>query len=140
MQVCLFCGGDASGPNHRAHCDGRQGRVEALAAIFDVNAFHNVRTTDPETSYRAAFSHLGRRTAQRYRVYLAIVAGGPRGLTDYDVVDRTGIQLNSANKRRGELRDHDLVCDSGERRRTPSGSLAIVWIAVEFRHPQTRTG
>lgn len=29
MQVCLFCGGDASEPDHLAHCDGRQGAVEA---------------------------------------------------------------------------------------------------------------
>lgn len=26
---CLFCGGDAGEPDHLAHCDGRQGRVEA---------------------------------------------------------------------------------------------------------------
>jgi hypothetical protein len=29
MQTCLFCGGDASAPDHLAHCDGRQGQVEA---------------------------------------------------------------------------------------------------------------
>ncbi len=29
-QVCLFCGGDSSALNHRAHCAGRQGLVEAL--------------------------------------------------------------------------------------------------------------
>lgn len=28
-QECLFCGGDASAPDHLKHCDGRQGRVEA---------------------------------------------------------------------------------------------------------------
>lgn len=30
LQVCLFCGGDSSEPNHRQRCDGRQGRAEAL--------------------------------------------------------------------------------------------------------------
>jgi len=29
MQPCLFCGGDASEPGHRARCDGQQGVVEA---------------------------------------------------------------------------------------------------------------
>ena len=29
MQRCLFCGGDASDPDHIWRCDGRQGRVEA---------------------------------------------------------------------------------------------------------------
>jgi hypothetical protein len=29
MQPCLFCGGDASEPNHLARCDGRQGAREA---------------------------------------------------------------------------------------------------------------
>jgi hypothetical protein len=26
---CLFCGGDRTAPDHLAHCDGRQGHVEA---------------------------------------------------------------------------------------------------------------
>jgi hypothetical protein len=29
MQFCIFCGGDASEPDHESRCDGRQGRVEA---------------------------------------------------------------------------------------------------------------
>jgi len=33
---CLFCGGDASEPNHLKHCDGRQGQVEA-AFHFDAD-------------------------------------------------------------------------------------------------------
>jgi hypothetical protein len=28
MGGCLFCGGDASEPDHWRHCDGRQGRLE----------------------------------------------------------------------------------------------------------------
>ena len=30
QQSCLFCGGDASEPNHRAHCEGKQGQLEAM--------------------------------------------------------------------------------------------------------------
>jgi hypothetical protein len=29
MQGCIFCGGDASAPDHHLHCDGRQGHIEA---------------------------------------------------------------------------------------------------------------
>ena len=129
-QRCLFCGGNASDPDHLVHCDGRQGRVEAV--LSPVDPFHNVRTTDPETSYRAAFAVRGRDT-QRLRIYRAVCTAGPYGCTDYDLVDRTGVQLNSANKRRGELRDKGLVCDSGRRRLTPSGSAAIVWVAIEYQ-------
>lgn len=37
---CLFCGGDAGAPDHRARCDGRQGAVEAREPFtFDGCAF-----------------------------------------------------------------------------------------------------
>ncbi len=29
MNVCLFCNGDSSAPDHRQRCDGRQGALEA---------------------------------------------------------------------------------------------------------------
>lgn len=31
ISQCLFCGGDASAPNHAERCDGRQGVIEAAA-------------------------------------------------------------------------------------------------------------
>lgn len=131
-RFCFRCGGDADELEHWRRCDGQQGIVEALAD--DVNPFHNVRTSDPETSYRAAFSHLGLRASQRWRCYLAIIASRALGLTDDELAERTGIRLNSANKRRGELFQKHLVCDGGGRRRTAAGSLAIVWVASEYAH------
>jgi hypothetical protein len=38
---CLFCGGDASEPNHPARCDGRQGAVEAV--ILDAELGERLR-------------------------------------------------------------------------------------------------
>jgi|SoiMethySBSTD1v2_1073268.scaffolds.fasta_scaffold397627_2 hypothetical protein len=128
-QPCLYCSGDAGEPDHWKRCDGRQGYIEAAADPVD--PLHNVRSTDPDTSYLAAFTNRAGRDSQRVRIYRAICEFGPAGCTDYELVDRTQIQLNSANKRRGELRDKGLVVDSGRRKRTPSGSLAIVWVAVE---------
>lgn len=52
---CLFCGGDASAPNHLQHCDGRQGAIEAsmdrppvlepltVGALFDQAAVNAAR-------------------------------------------------------------------------------------------------
>lgn len=60
MQVCLFCGGDASGPNHRLYCDGRQGVIEdeyddALEAEPpEIPIVGMVRREDHATSVEAA--------------------------------------------------------------------------------------
>jgi hypothetical protein len=128
---CRFCGGiDAFDPDHEAHCDGRQGGVEDTPT--DVNPFHNVRVTDPDTSHEAAldYDELTRDT-DRARAHRALIEAGDDGLTDYELGDRIGRQQNSAGKRRGELRDRGYVEDSGRRRPAPSKAQAIVWVAVK---------
>ena len=85
------------------------------------------RRTDPSTSHAAARDAAVHAGTLRARCYRALEAAGMAGLTDAELSDRTGLQLNSANKRRGELRDAGLVVDTGRRRPTPSGSSAIVW-------------
>jgi hypothetical protein len=47
-QVCLFCGGCATEPDHAARCDGRQGRLESAARLVParVPAFDGA-TYDP---------------------------------------------------------------------------------------------
>ncbi len=132
---CLFCGGPVNHTDHWLHCDGRQGTLEQVITA-PVEPIHNVRSTDPETSYRAAFAHLSHRGCQRWTIYQAIIAAGVRGLTDAELAPLVGIQLNSANKRRGELAEKGLVWDSGRRRLTPAGSDAIVWIAVDRNERQ----
>lgn len=89
-----------------------------------------VRRTDPDTSQAAALTHAEIRRRDRERVLAALRDAGDRGLTDYELADKVDRQQNSAGKRRGELRDAGLVRDSGRRRKAPSGSLAIVWVAV----------
>jgi hypothetical protein len=130
---CRFCGGiDPFDPDHEAHCDGRQGGVEDTPT--DVNPWHNVRVTDPDTSHDAALDYdEATRDTDRARALRALREAGAEGLTDYELAERIGRQQNSAGKRRGELRDRGLVTDSGRRRPAPSGASAIVWVAVEIK-------
>ncbi len=81
------------------------------------------RNTDPETSHNAKQFRL---TEDRIDV-LAVHAGHPQGLTDYELAGIMGRQQNSVGKRRTELRDHGYVEDSTLRRPAPSGSSCIVW-------------
>jgi hypothetical protein len=111
--------------------------ADRAAAELDVDPRENVRTTDPDTSWQAAYaSAFGEnyRIGQRVNIYRAIIAAGPDGATDEEnaLTFHPPMRLSSADKRRGELMKCGLVCDSGRRRKTTSGCQAIVWIAVEF--------
>jgi len=90
----------------------------------------NVRTSDPDTSHRAAARAPSLRSRDRHAALVAH-AWHPEGLTDFELGDLIGRQQTSAGKRRGELRDLGLVLDSGARRASPSGSSAIVWVITE---------
>lgn len=90
------------------------------------------RRTDPATSEAAAEDAIAHAGTHRRRV-LEELGSCPDGLTDFELAERLGLQQTSAGKRRGELRDAGLVYDSGIKRPAPSGSLAIVWKAVEVK-------
>lgn len=90
----------------------------------------SVRRTDPDTAQDAAVAHAELRRRDQARALAALRNAGVTGLTDFELGDRIGRQQTSAGKRRGELRDAGLVRDSGRRRKAPSGSMAIVWVAV----------
>ena len=94
-------------------------------------AWRGVRTADPDTSWEAAFSHLSTRAGDR-RAALEALYHASDGLTDFELGDLMGRQQTSAGKRRGELRDLGLVCDSKTRRPAPSGSSAIVWVLTDM--------
>lgn len=55
MQVCLFCGGDASEPDHQNRCDGQQGRVEAEAARADEARADERPDDEPPPPYQQDF-------------------------------------------------------------------------------------
>lgn len=82
------------------------------------------------TSRLAAESMRVEAAAQRLRVLECIVDGGAEGRTDSEVEDLLNIRAQSVSPRRGELVKSGLVEDSGIRRPTSSGRLAIVWRAT----------
>jgi len=127
---CRFCGGDLFELDHDIRCDGRQGGLEPDFVSPDPS--HNVRRTDPDTSHEAAYANLVGRKTIAAKVYAMLESMLPDGLTDVELSIRLPqYQLNSLNKRRGELRDQGLVMDSGRRRLTPAEARAIVWVAVK---------
>lgn len=83
------------------------------------------------TSNAAAASMEGRPSdEQRQKVLAAIVASGERGLTDAEGEEVTGLRHQSYTPRRLELERMGLVRAPGEKRATPSGRGAMVWVAV----------
>jgi hypothetical protein len=77
-QVCLFCGGCATEPDHAARCDGRQGRLESAARLVParVPAFDGA-TYDPTLDHE----RLG---AQAIRVWAVISDGRWRTLGEIE--------------------------------------------------------
>lgn len=85
----------------------------------------NARNTDPKTSHLAARDAKFNAGKGRFLALASLATEGPG--TDYDLAARTGWQQNSIGKRRGECVAAGFARATTERRRTPSGSLAIVW-------------
>jgi hypothetical protein len=135
MQACLYCGGNASEPDHLLRCDGRQGRIEAAHDWPTFAPFEHARTTDPETS-RAAADRVADATVVQQRV-VAIYRQHPEGLTDEELIalyartfatDSRSIESKaSPRKRRSDLTRAGILIDSGERRQLTSGRRGVVW-------------
>lgn len=88
------------------------------------------RRTDPDTSRAAAALAEPRAGTNRAKALAALRSAGQGGLTDFELADATGVAQTSIGVRRKELRDAGYVTDSGRRRPAPSGTPAIVWIAL----------
>jgi len=67
---------------------------------------------------------------QRGRVLRCVVDAGAEGVTDDQVRDRLGMELNTVRPRRLELVEQGYVIDSGDTRMTSSGNPAVVWLAT----------
>jgi hypothetical protein len=90
-----------------------------------INPTRLSRTQDPETSRKAAESASRRGPSQRRRVWEALKKLG--GATDYEISIEVGILRSSAAKRRQELVDLGHVVETQMRRKTDTGTEAIVW-------------
>ena len=102
----------------------RQG-VEPMPIDLTIDPTRLVRTQDPDTSRKAAESASRRGPSQRRRVWEALSKLG--GATDYEISVECGILRSSAAKRRQELVDLGHVIETPFRRKTDTGTEAIVW-------------
>lgn len=84
------------------------------------------------TSKVAAQRIAGHAAKQRADVLAVIVKAGALGATDAEIEAATGLRAQSVSPRRGELVKLGLVIDSGERRPTPRGRPAAVWVAASL--------
>jgi hypothetical protein len=133
---CLFCGGDASEPDHWAHCDGRQGAIEEAA---DLPLLISGLTPETHaTSAAAAVSVIDSKDTQRELVRQVIRGGGPSGHTDDEVQAITGLDGSSERPRRWELWKQGrirVLCDAEGRavkRYTRTQRRAVVWVVEEL--------
>lgn len=85
------------------------------------------RKSDPDTSHLAAERVSSKAPADRQRVLACLQDAGAYGLTDHELAAELGGLQTSLGVRRGELVKLGLVENSGARRKSPSGSPAIVW-------------
>jgi hypothetical protein len=136
MNLCLFCGGDSSEPDHLRKCDGRQGHIEAEIGDEDLPLLISGLTDDTyATSAEAAIRIEEIKATQRQLVFDRICAAGTEGCTDDELQSALRLDGSSERPRRWELWRQDLITirrtDEGKaiHRRTRTGRLAVVWVA-----------
>jgi len=69
------------------------------------------------------------------RVFNWLESRGDQGATDEEIQRALGMNPSTQRPRRIELQKQGLVADSGIRRKTASGRMAGVWVAVERSRP-----
>jgi hypothetical protein len=90
-----------------------------------------VRNSDPITSFEAARDASFKASAHRIKAMEALLRYG--AMTDFELADATRLQQNSIGKRRKDCQDAGLVEQLKDedglavKRKTPSGSNALVW-------------
>lgn len=134
MQICMFCGGDASDAGHRERCDGRQGHVEDEPPLEPEPALL-ARGSDPETSH-AAMAAFDRETmsAAADLVVRLHIEHGP--LADYELRVLFGRTYQPSccahlyRQARSTARDRGQIRDSGFRKVDPTTHRhQVVWEA-----------
>lgn len=79
------------------------------------------------TSYEAAVNALDTAAGKRARVLAVIRERG--GATADEIVQATGLPIQTVTPRIVELRERDrMIVDGGERRPTRTGRNAVVWV------------
>lgn len=91
------------------------------------------RGSDPDTSHDAADDARGERAIKLERQVYACLVARPNGLTNWEIVELSGIAYHAATPRVKPLRRKGLVYDSGEKRKSPYGKECKVWKATIYR-------
>lgn len=118
-------------PDVQARSLGREDSQMRLLPQLELPFRPYVPFSDPGTSREAAqelYPHVARLEAL---VLESIRQAGAFGMCDHEIEARTGLIHQTASARRRGLVLKGLVKDSGERRTTPSGRKARVWVASQ---------
>jgi len=86
------------------------------------------RSADTSRLALDALNKKDRRAHLEAIAYAAIREAGPRGLTSFELAHVTGEPFESIQPRTTGLRDAGKIKDSGDRRPSPRGRKAIVWV------------
>lgn len=99
--------------------------IQPVPLDLTIDPIRLSRSTDPDTSRQAAESASRRGPSQRRLVWEALQKLGDA--TDYELSIAARILRSSAAKRRQELVDLGHVVETPFRRKTDTGTEAIVW-------------
>lgn len=84
-----------------------------------------------DTSREAAERMVPGASAQAARVFQFISKCGKEGATDHEIQSALAMTGDSERPRRWSLQRAGLIRDSGQRRKSPAGRQAIVWISTD---------
>lgn len=106
----------------------------AMRGKSDMDLFDYVpaRRTDPHTSRDAALAMQARVSRIRQDVLLYAL-DQPQGFTDWQMCQHFGNHSATYRTRRSELTQAGEIVPTLERRATPSGRAAVVWVHKSYR-------
>lgn len=107
----------------------RQYEKDCAMNLFD---YVPARITDPGTSHAAARS-IKHRVSEVRQAVLLYALDRPEGFTDWEMCSHFGNHSATYRTRRSELTDRGEIVPTLERRATPSGRTAVVWVHKSFR-------
>jgi hypothetical protein len=119
---------DFTPPAQIVHCACCKAQKAARTPI-ETNSVRIGRRS-PKTSQIAAERVLPRTGTKRKVVFDLIQGAGARGLCDHEIESLTGWLHQSASSIRNGLMNDGWITDSGQRRKTPQGNGAIVWVTA----------
>ena len=83
------------------------------------------------TSREARRNLAGAMPTLRQQVYDFLIARGREGATDEEMQQAIPMNPNTQRPRRRELEQALMILDSGRKRKTESGSNAVVWVVKD---------